>query len=440
MGVIETLEKERIDIAKSLRDLAVKAEQENGGVIEGEVLTQVNDLKAKFVEKGNDIDRLRSLSVTRREMDEFLADPDAAALNAEALKGTRQGFANQRRKSVGRLFTESDNYSGLMKSFPHGIPDSHKGINSGPVQIPGGLKALLTGTDKDDSAGVLVRPEYIGVVPYPQPPFGLRDLITTGTTGSDKIEYAQVLPFTSPNGSVNNAAVVKEATDSAGTSGTKPQSEMRFRKASVDVLTIAHWIAATKRALSDAGQLRTLIDAFLRDGVTRKIDELIIDGDADAPSAPDQEEWDGILNTEGVQDVAFDTDIATVARKIVTAVTNVGGQVTGFAVSPAVAEQIDLARDAQGRYFGNGPFSMGPTTLWGVPRVTVFGIPDDVIIGGDFRTCILWDREVTTLTATDAHADFFIRNLVAVLAEARAAFAVLNPQVLAVGHAEDVTP
>jgi len=440
MGVIETLEAERVDIAKALRDLAVKAEQENGGVIDGPLLDQVNSLKEKFIGKGSEIERARSLVATHSEIDAFLSDGDAADLNAEVLKGTQVGLGGKRAKSVGGIFTGSDNYKALMHQFPNGIGETTKGINSGPVQVPGGLKALLTGADHTASAGTLVRPDYYGVVPYPTTPFGLRNLITTGTTGSDKIEYAQYLPITAPGGSTNNAAVVKEATTVGGTDGTKPQSDMKFKKASADVLTIAHWIAATKRALSDAAQLRTYIDAFLRDGIARKIDELIISGDKDTPTAPDQEEWDGILNTAGVQDVPFDTDAVTVSRKIITAVTNVGGVVTGFAVSPAVAESIDLAKDGNDRYLGNGPFSVGPNTLWGVPRVTVYGIPDDVIIGGQFTTCILWDREQTTVTATDAHADFFVRNIVAILAEARAAFAVMNPQLLAIGHTEATTP
>ena len=46
---------------------------------------------------------------------------------------------------------------------------------------------------------------------------------------------------------------------------------------------------------------------------------------------------------------------------------------------------------------------------------------------GDFSKAVLWDREQTTVTMTDSHADFFVRNLVAVLAEERVAFGVVRP-------------
>jgi len=55
-------------------------------------------------------------------------------------------------------------------------------------------------------------------------------------------------------------------------------------------------------------------------------------------------------------------------------------------------------------------------------------------IAGDLSQCVLWDREVATITATDSHADFFVRNLVALLGECSAGFGILNPGLLVTGH------
>jgi len=46
---------------------------------------------------------------------------------------------------------------------------------------------------------------------------------------------------------------------------------------------------------------------------------------------------------------------------------------------------------------------------------------------GDFSKAVIWDREETTVTMTDSHEDYFVRNMVAVLAEERLAFAVTRP-------------
>ena len=219
--------------------------------------------------------------------------------------------------------------------------------------------------------------------------------------------------------------------------GVKPKSKMTFRKQSADVITVAHWMPATKRALSDVRQLRTLIDAFLRTGVAREFERQMLAGDRENPVDAQYEEFDGLLNMTGVQSAPWRGNVIATARRILRQVKDKGGQVTAFAVSPAVNEAIDLLQDRTGRFFGNGPFSQGPQTLWGRPRVEVPDLGDDVIIGGEWSTLVLWDREDTTLTATDSHEDFFVRNLVAILAEARAAFGALNPQLMCVGEVVD---
>jgi HK97 family phage major capsid protein len=45
---------------------------------------------------------------------------------------------------------------------------------------------------------------------------------------------------------------------------------------------------------------------------------------------------------------------------------------------------------------------------------------------------VLWDREQAAVQVSDSHADFFVRNLVAILAEMRAAFGVIRPKAFVV--------
>lgn len=389
----------------------------------------------RYVEEVKDIDgkldAIDESAARKSELADFLTAAEARDLNDPALDGSQQGPG--RAKSVGARILKSEQYRRLMERHGGRIGEATKGISMDPVAI-GGLKALLTGSDRDSGAGVLVPSHNLGLVEYPQHPLSLRDLITVGTTTSDRIEYAQVLPA-GVGGSTNAAAGIPEATGTTGTQGVKPESTLAFRKQSADVITIAHWLPTTKRALSDAGQLQTLIDGFLRDGVARETERLIVSGDSDNAPA-NTEEWDGILNTTGVQSVAYAGSISDTARKMITAVSDAAAITTGFIVSPEVNEALDLAKDTTGRYFGNGPFGQGPGTLWGRPRVEVQGLPEGTIIGGDLSTCVLWDREQTTVTATDSHADFFIRNLVAILAEARAAFGIFNPQSLAIAEVD----
>jgi HK97 family phage major capsid protein len=63
-----------------------------------------------------------------------------------------------------------------------------------------------------------------------------------------------------------------------------------------------------------------------------------------------------------------------------------------------------------------------------MPVVESEAITAGTALVGDFSKAVLWDREQASVTMTDSHADFFIRNLVAILAEERVAFAVTRPK------------
>ena len=54
------------------------------------------------------------------------------------------------------------------------------------------------------------------------------------------------------------------------------------------------------------------------------------------------------------------------------------------------------------------------------------GVTEGTALVGDFRQAVLWEREGVSLLVSDQHADFFTRNLLAILAEMRAAFGVLD--------------
>lgn len=425
---MDGLEKQRQELLKAARDIAAKAEATGRDFTDDE-RAQVNDLLAKA--KGC-TDKIKAAGASRKqlaEIDELLKAGDAQDLNDDVLRGAKAGALAGARKSLGHMVTNSNQYQGLMKSYPNGRIPEKAGVQMPGVSV-GGVKGLLTGVDSDTSAGALVEPTRLGLVAYPQVPLALRNVITVGDTDSDAVEYAQALPA-GVGGSVSAAAGIAEATASTGTSGIKPESTLKFRKAKASVITVPHWMPATKRALSDAAQVRTLIDGFLRQGVAREIERQMTVGDESTPKG--DEEFNGILNTSGVQDQAFSNSIPETARKMMTKVQKVGGQFEAFLMSPETDEALDLLTDTNDRYYGAGPFQSGPKTLWGAPRVIVHDMPAEKIVGGQVSTCVLWDRQDTTISVTDSHADFFIRNLVAVLAEARAAFGVLNPQLLAVG-------
>jgi HK97 family phage major capsid protein len=205
--------------------------------------------------------------------------------------------------------------------------------------------------------------------------------------------------------------------------GYKPEGAWAFQRKTATVKTIAEWVPATKRALADAAQLEGLINDELRADIAETEENQILTGNGTG------ENLTGILSTSGIQTQAFDTDIFVSTRKALTKARTVGRVVpNAIALNPVDVEKVDLARESgTGKFFSGGPFAMGPRTLWGTPILETEGVAAGTGLVGDFSKAVLWDREQTSVSITDSHADFFIRNLVAILAEERVAFGVTRP-------------
>ncbi len=341
----------------------------------------------------------------------------------------------ERRKTVSELVLSDQDYkSWLQRIAPHGHFAEKVRLESPQVAIPGGLKALVSGSN-DASAGAFVfndiQQNYNQFIT--RRPLVMRSIITIGNTGSDVVEYVQQISET------NNAAMVPEAQSTApigdGTGGTttaalgglKPESGMVFGRVTTNVKTVAHWMPATKRALADAGQMQTLIDGFLRWGLDAELEDQMVLGNGVG------ENFTGLTNIANLTAQPWDTNIVTTTRRAKTKVRLVGRTTpTAFLLNPSDWETIQLTRTEEGgantgQFLFGGPAANEVQTLWNLPVVECESVPVGTGYVGNFHLLVLWDREQAGVQMTDSHNDFFVRNLVAILAEARAAFGCLKP-------------
>jgi HK97 family phage major capsid protein len=328
-------------------------------------------------------------------------------------------------KTLGRMYTESPEYKALMKHVaPQGSVSTNVKIESDNFEV----KNLITGASVTRAAGGsgMVRPDYQGVVPFFLRPLTLRDVFTTGRTSSDLVEFTQITSFD------NQAAPTAEATvvSAAGvvTGGLKPQSGMTTSLVQAGVKTIPHWMPITRRALADAPQLETYIDNFLMQGAEIKLEDQMITGNNTG------ENLLGLDNTPGVTVQNFDTDALTTTRKARTKVRVIGRAVaTAYLMSPFDWEALDLTKNTQGNYYFGGPLAMGLKTLWGLPVVESEAVLTGTFYTGDLKQAVLWDRELANVRISDSPNDFFLRNVLAILCELRAAFGVLRPAAIVRG-------
>jgi HK97 family phage major capsid protein len=335
------------------------------------------------------------------------------------------GFARMP-ASLTDQFMGSDAWRSYVSAVaPQGFAARQR-IESPKIEIAGSIipgmtrRGLVTGGSVT-SAGALILPSQAGIFDEGtfQRELSVLDVITRGTTDSDTVEYVRTTGFT------NLAAIVPEADNVADTddTGRKPWSTIALARIQESVQTIAHGEAATTRALADAGQMRTIIENWLRYGLLEALEDEIVGGAGGA------DHFDGILTVANTQSQAFATDIATTIRKAKTKV-RIGGKARANAVllNPEDWETLDLymTLEGPGSNFRQAT-DESPARIFGLSIVETEAVEAGTAIVGDFRRAVLWDRQQTTVQATSGYMDFFMKNLVAILAELRAAFGVIRP-------------
>ncbi len=355
-----------------------------------------------------------------------------------AIEGMEYAAANYRgnteKKSadLGTMLLESDQFKAWSKNASPG-----SGYVSQSARIPDSpqfkleTKAIITGAS-NTSGGAFIQNDNSGIyTPMGYQNVKIRDLVDVRTTDSDAVDYV------TQTTKITEAAPVAEATSAAMPTvvtvddspsgyvstvtlnpggGYKPEGSLAFLKNSVNVETIAVWLPITRRALADSGQLRAIINQELKAALGEALDAQIMLGSGTPPA------FTGVANTANVLTQAFATDLLTTARKALTQLSQNNEPATAFVLDPLDWETAQLA------LFAAAPYLPQTNKLWGVPVVEYSGMTTKTGYVANWKKATLWDRQQVVISISDSHADFFTRNLLAVLAELRAAFAITKPK------------
>lgn len=314
------------------------------------------------------------------------------------------GAGGEEYKTFGQIFTEHEAYDTMIKSGA---------FNSNGVNVKSfHTKATLTSAPA--SAGELIMPQRMGgIIAPPNRDLKIRDLMNVQNIGTNAIEYIRETLFT------NASAPVAE-------SNLKPESAMTFDVQNATVKTIAHWIPATRQVIADAGQLRNYIDNRLVYGLALTEENQILYGSGAG------ENLTGLMVDAGVQVApapVAGTTFIDVIRRSITMATLAGYPVTGICLHPSDWETIELTKGGDDHYIWANVNQNGVNRLWGVPVVQSLGMAaGDYLVGAFGLGSQIWDREQANVRVSDHHADFFTRNMIAILAEERLAMTTYRPQ------------
>lgn len=358
-----------------------------------------------FAEKASqEITEASKLSTETKAALEKLSDMANAEFDKlallEAKVNYRGGARDHAAVSVGKQFVDSASCKSLMDGSAKQARVSFKNI----VNATGQNQPLVP---SDRRAGIIAEPNRV---------LRVRDLIPTMRTSSNLIEYTKELVFT------NSAASQYEASPERFEGVKKAKSNITFVLTSTPVVTIAHYMKASKQVLSDAPGLESYINGRLQYGLKLEEEEQILNGTGGSG------ELNGLLaqatayNRGGTGDTRIDT-----LRKAITQ-----GQLSNYSMeavllNPADWEQIELTKGEDGHYIWARPESVLGTRIWSLPVV-----PSNTIAAGQWMVgsfsmgAELWDREDAAVQVGYENDDF-TRNMVTLLGEERVALAVIRP-------------
>lgn len=278
-----------------------------------------------------------------------------------------------------------------------------------------------------DSSIGYIPPDFRGVIPPRLMSLNLLDLIPTGTTDSNIINYVQV------------TAIPASAAETAE-HAVKPEEGLSTVDATAPVRTIAGWIKASRQSLDDVAGLATLINTLLPYDVRRRILTQILAGNGVGQNLL------GIYNTTGVlAPAAVATDNAMDAMlRAMTQIILSDSDPNFVALNPISWQNMLLAREGstdqsggnvnawRGEYLLGGPGMLTAPTIWGMTLTQSRAIPQGAPLVGDAMGCSLLVREGVNVKTSDSDQDDFVRNRVTILAEARVAFPVWRPSAFAI--------
>lgn len=371
------------------------------------------------------------------ELKAFLAEtPESSAVKAAAAAA---GAAGQARfldmpKSLGEMFTESEEFAALVKSGgAHMVaPWEVKGADVTKMAGQGyGQKDVYAGM-----AGALhAVPHGFGSVQLdPMVPRNfrrarVRDLFPVARTTANMIDYFRVLGFGANRLDLSSSASVVPDRNAANTDfGLKPKSALRFENAQAVVRTIAHYEVAHRNVLADEPQLQATINNELLYGLRLTEDNQILNGTGTG------EDLLGILRTEGIQEYDQSDNPADkkqdAVRRAATLSVLAYFDPTGVVLHPFDFEAIELDKTTDGAYTVTSNVAIGAEArLWRMNVVDSPAIAPGTGLVGAFGLGVqLYDRMEANIRIAEQHSDFFVRNAVAILAEERLALAVKRPE------------
>ena len=404
--------------------MEIEAIKSHLDTVKAEIKSAVEKRDAEVKQYGEATEATRkALTAATERLDAIKHDMeriDARVIEME--KAAQRQFAGaQEVKSYGEQFVQSDVFKNARAN----------GTDAFTVQKNlSGLSA---------SAGALVRPDRRpDVIVGPDRPRFIRELLPTIPTQSNAVEVMRQNVFT--NAAAAQAPASASTAIGAGELQAKAQSNITYQLVTVPVRTFAHWLPASRQVLSDAPQLQRLIDSRLMYGLNLLSDSQLLFGDGT------NQNLTGLMVDSGVETVGQLPAGTTTAQRPGAMLDHIRAAITrcntfdfyninGIVLNPVDWGTLETAKGTDGHYIWVSVPNGGEARLWRVPVIVSNAMTVNNFILGDWTMgATIYDREQMDIRVAEQHADFFVRNGVAILAEERYGFGIELPKAYCKGE------
>jgi HK97 family phage major capsid protein len=386
----------------------------------------------KFIDKHAEEMKLRgeASAETKAALDKLgkeWKELSARLLNIEQTLVARGGATPSVRKTIGEMVVESDGFraiaNGANSTGKIKVGNLHKAVTSrsggGDATVTpaaGATDPILNASGQNQP----LVPDYRvpGILGPGLRRLTVRDLLSVNRTTSNLIQYTKENVF------------YNSAGPQPGENQVKPQSSITFSLANAPVQTLGHWIAASRQILDDAPALSDYIDNRLMYGLKLVEEDQLLKGDGTGQNLSGL-----ITNSTAYSRAKAGDTAADTVRRAKTQVADSFFEADGVILHPHDWEAIELIKETTGGYILSNPATGAERQLWGLSVVATPAITVGNFLVGAFKLAAsIWDRQDATVEVSREPSDFFIRNMVAILAEERLALTVFRPQALVYGQ------
>lgn len=256
-----------------------------------------------------------------------------------------------------------------------------------------------------------------GIVANPDRVLTIRDVLPTGRTSSNLVEFTRENVFTNNA----NAQYVSPARENV----TKPESGITFTLASAPVVTLAHFIPVSRQVLDDAPQLQSYVNSRLTFGLKLEEEDQLLNGSGTSGNLS------GILTSGNFtaynRAATGDTRLDTI-RKAITQAALSEYTADTVVINPADWERMELTKASDGQYIMANPMDLAGPRIWGKRVVATNSIAAGTfLVGAMMMGAQIWDRMDAAVQISYEDGDNFKKNMATLLAEERLALTVYRP-------------